>query len=78
MSPPKSLKVIETDDESSLTDEQIKALKELSPEQIRLLRAVAETSKAIQIIIALIVGIVATVTALNAVSIKSFLSKVFQ
>lgn len=75
--PPKPLQVIETDDECSLTDAQIKALKDLSPDEIRLLKHVAETSKAIQIIMAVVAGIIATISFFNASSIKQFLAKIF-
>jgi hypothetical protein len=72
--PPKTLKIIETTDESALTDEQITALKELTPEEIRILRSIATTSKAVQIIIAVISGVMVTVSLLNLDKIKSFLS----
>ena len=72
--PPKSLKIIETTDESALTDEQIAAFKELTPEEIRLLKNIASTSKAVQIIIAVVSGVMVTVSLLNLDKIKTFLA----
>ncbi len=75
---PKPLKVIETNDDSSLTDDQVKALKDLTPEEIRILKLVAESSRTFQVIISIIVGIAATVAFVNSHSIKEFISKVLQ
>lgn len=75
---PKPLQIIETHDENSLTDEQILALKDLSPDEIRVLKKIAETSRAMQIIIGIISGIAVTVGVLNLDKLKDLIAWVFK
>lgn len=75
---PKPLQIIETHDENSLTDEQILALKDLSPDEIRVLKKIAETSRAMQIIIGIISGIAVTVGVLNLDKLKDLIALVFK
>ena len=65
MSDRRSLGIIRTDDDGSLTDEQIRALKSLTPTEIRTLQRIAEVSAAVQIIIGVIAGISATLALIN-------------
>ena len=61
----RNLGIIRTDDDGSLTDEQIRALKSLTPTEIRTLQRIAEVSAAVQIIIGVIAGISATLALIN-------------
>lgn len=75
---PKPLQIIATHDENSLTDEQILALKDLSPDEIRVLKKIAETSRAMQIIIGIISGIAVTVGVLNLDKLKDLIAWAFK
>lgn len=71
------LGIIRTDDEDALTDEQIKALKTLTPQQIRHLATIAEVSKSIQLVIGILSGFVIFIASINIKNISDFLGKLF-
>ncbi len=73
----RNIGIIRTDDDGSLTDEQIRALKTLTPGEIRTLQRIAEVSLAVQIIIGIMAGISATLAIINFKAILDFFQKAF-